>query len=189
MSTSTEGQKRFAHGTSIQAELKIKHHCSSDWRNKLLFSKMQHSKQCREKHEVPWGWPYLTNAVTYVSHVSRCISPYSAFHVSTTKWAGGSFFQRTTLVLFLWQLWKLEFEPLDHTCCCLLKLVQRGWMLGCVCWLPGSFLLGKELRAALLDQLLCLEEAPQVKHLPRSQPNETAHGEYAEVQYACVGGL
>lgn len=43
--------------------------------------------------------------------------------------------------------------------------------------------------AALLDQLLCLEEAPQVEDLPCSQPNETAHGEYAEVQHACVGGL
>lgn len=44
-------------------------------------------------------------------------------------------------------------------------------------------------KPALLDQLLCLEEAPQVEHLPCSQPNETAHGEYAEVQHTCVGGF
>lgn len=50
------------------------------------------------------------------------------------------FFLRKTSVLFLWQLWKLDFKPLSHTCC-LLKLVQRGWMLGCICRLPvGSFL-------------------------------------------------
>ncbi len=59
----------------------------------------------------------------------------------------------------------------------------------CVGWLAGSFPQGIELEAALLDQLLCLEEAPQVEDLPCGQPNETAHGEYAEVQHACVGGL
>lgn len=42
---------------------------------------------------------------------------------------------------------------------------------------------------ALLDQLLCLEEAPQIKHLPRGQPNETTHGEYAEVENTCIGGF
>lgn len=42
---------------------------------------------------------------------------------------------------------------------------------------------------ALLDQLLCLEEAPQVKHLPRGQPDQAAHGEHAEVENTRVGGL
>lgn len=42
---------------------------------------------------------------------------------------------------------------------------------------------------ALLDQLLCLEEAPQVKHLPRGQPDQTTHGEHAEVEDTRVGGL
>lgn len=44
-------------------------------------------------------------------------------------------------------------------------------------------------RVALLDQLLSLEETPQVEDLPCGQPNQTAHGEYAEVQHACVGGF
>lgn len=47
----------------------------------------------------------------------------------------------------------------------------------------------KRARTFLLDQLLCLEETPQVEHLPCCQPNETEHGEDAKVQHTCVGGL
>lgn len=81
MCTSTEGQKTFAHGTTIQSELKAKDHCSTGLKNKFLFSELQHSKQCRKKQEVPWRWTYLTHAVAYASHVSQWTSPYSAFHV------------------------------------------------------------------------------------------------------------
>lgn len=42
---------------------------------------------------------------------------------------------------------------------------------------------------ALLDQLLCFKEAPQVEDLPSGQPDETAHGEYTEVQNTRVGRL
>lgn len=42
---------------------------------------------------------------------------------------------------------------------------------------------------ALLDQLLCLEEAPQVKHLPRGQADQATHGEHAEVEDTRVCGL
>lgn len=58
-----------------------------------------------------------------------------------------------------------------------------------MCWLTASYTPGKELQDTLLDQLLCLEEAPQVEDLPCSQTDETAHGEYAEVQHTSVGGL
>lgn len=47
----------------------------------------------------------------------------------------------------------------------------------------------RSLGITLLNQLLCLEEAPQVEDLPCGQADETAHGEYAEVQHTCVGGL
>lgn len=42
---------------------------------------------------------------------------------------------------------------------------------------------------ALLDQLLCFKEAPQVEDLPSGQADETAHGEYTEVQNTRVGRL
>lgn len=38
----------------------------------------------------------------------------------------------------------------------------------------------------LLDQLLGLEEAPQIEHLPGGQSQETTHAENAEVQHAAV---
>lgn len=42
---------------------------------------------------------------------------------------------------------------------------------------------------SLLNQLLGLEKATQVEHLPGGQADQAAHGEYAEVQYASVGGF
>ena len=45
----------------------------------------------------------------------------------------------------------------------------------------------KRAKTFLLDQLLCLEETPQIEHLPCCQPDETEHGEDAKVQHACVG--
>lgn len=39
----------------------------------------------------------------------------------------------------------------------------------------------------LLDQLLCLEETPQIEHLPCCQADEAEHGEDAKVQHPCVG--
>jgi len=41
----------------------------------------------------------------------------------------------------------------------------------------------------LLDQLLGLEEAPQIEHLPGGQSQETTHAENAEVQHAAVRWL
>lgn len=41
----------------------------------------------------------------------------------------------------------------------------------------------------LLNELLGLEKAAQVEHLPGGQANQAAHGEDAEVQDAGVGGF
>lgn len=41
----------------------------------------------------------------------------------------------------------------------------------------------------LFDELLCLEESPQVENLPGGETDETTHGEDAEVEYAGVGRL
>jgi hypothetical protein len=38
----------------------------------------------------------------------------------------------------------------------------------------------------LLDQLLGLEEAPQIEHLPGGQSQETAHAKNAEVQHTAI---
>lgn len=147
MCTSTEGQKTFARGTSIQTELKIKHHCSTDWRNKFLFSKLQHSKQCRQKRVKYHRSGRISLMQWHTPPMSQCISPYSAFHVSNpqiSRWIFFFFFRGRPWYSFS-QPWKLEFEPLNPTCCCLLKLVQGGWMLGCVGWPTSSFPRGKEL--------------------------------------------
>lgn len=186
MSMSTEGQKTFTHGTSIQNQTQTSNitvQLTEETSSYLTRCNIQNSadrnvKYCEDGQTSPTRW-----CTPPVSHSAFLPTVLLMFQPLNKHW---NRFQRVTS--FLLQLWKLEIEPLDPTCCCFLKLVRRGWMLGCICWLPDRFPRGKEL-VTLLDQLLCLEETPQVKHLPCSQPNETAHGEYAEIQHACVGWL
>lgn len=59
-----------------------------------------------------------------------------------------------------------------------------------LCWVTVRvFPMGKRWRTFLLNQLLCLEETPQIEHLPCCQSDETEHGEDAEIQHTYVGGL
>ena len=44
-------------------------------------------------------------------------------------------------------------------------------------------------RSRLLDELLCLEVAPQVEHLPGGEAEEAAHTEHTEVQNPRAGRL
>lgn len=68
------------------------------------------------------------------------------------------------------------------------KRVDVGMRLPAASWQP-FVRRGAGGGGALLNQLLCLEEAPQVEHLPRGQPDQATHGEHAEVQNTRVGGL
>ncbi len=40
-----------------------------------------------------------------------------------------------------------------------------------------------------LDEFLGLEESAEIENLPSSQTQQTAHGEYTEVQHSGMGGL
>lgn len=112
-----------------------------------LWGKRSYSMRCNmwksAERKIKYNEPRLHLA--YTLHVSQCILPYSAFHVlnpKTRTWIFFCrfFFLRKTSVLFLWQLWKLEFwAPRPHLLFCWSSSKEGG------CWdvffrLPvGSF--------------------------------------------------
>lgn len=149
------------------------------------------SKQCREKDKLQWARLHFT----YASHVSQCIfslQRFSRFKPEIRMWIFFLlFFSEDNLgTLSVAAVKTRILSPSTTLAVCWSSSKVGG------CW--SDVFAGRLLAAscetrhrggALLDQLLCLEEAAQVKHLPRGQPDQAAHGEHAEVEDARVGGL
>lgn len=99
------------------------------------------SKQCREKDKLQWARLHFT----YASHVSQCIfslQRFSRFKPEIRMWIFFLlFFSEDNLGTLSVAAVKTRILSPSTTLAVLLKLVQSGWMLGCVCRPPaGSFL-------------------------------------------------
>lgn len=153
------------------------------------------SKQCREikynEHGCSSPMPSMSHSAFFSS-----LQRFSCFKPKIKMWIFFPcfffLFLRTTSVLSVAAVKTRILSPSTTLAVCWSSSKEGGcWdaFAGCLLAAPCETRWGAGGGGALLDQLLCLEEAPQVKHLPRGQPDQAAHGEHAEVEHTRVGGL